>query len=150
MPNLPKTKVIQGAFGTGTVTQQVKVYGVPETVAKLKGIGSRAALELGHMNYRAAQIMFTTAVETVPVKTGNLKSGIKIAKVGAYNWAVTAASQDGTDPAGLGKNAKEYANFVEFGTRKMAGRFFMRAGFHRAAEYVAAETKAIAKRLELV
>lgn len=119
------------------------------TIEKLKLVGSQAGLQIGHLVYEAGITMKTMAEARVPVITTNLKTGIKgPIKAGLYDWIVTAASKDGTDPTGVGKNQKEYAPYVEFGTSKMAGRFFMAAAALDAEALIRAELPIIAQRIQ--
>jgi HK97 gp10 family phage protein len=75
-----------------------------------------------------------------PVRTGALREGIKAESAGAHTWNVTAASTDGGAD-------REYAEYNEYGTRKMAAQPFMKPGYEEArasdvpeaiAQYVAA------------
>jgi hypothetical protein len=91
--------------------------------------------------------MFALAQEKVPVITGNLKSGIAIEKGGSYAWAVSASSQAGSDPGGMGKNKKEYAGYVEFGSSHNVPRFFMTESYRETSVIVASDLKLIAAKL---
>lgn len=123
--------------------------GVPETIAKLNLVGKMAGLRLGHLTWDAAKLMYKTAQAEVPVVTGNLKSGIKLAKNPAakYDWIVSASSAAGNIPE---KNDpdREYANFVEFGTDKMVGRFFMGQAATVAEIYIRTRLPILARELE--
>jgi HK97 gp10 family phage protein len=132
----------------GRVVSNVRILGVKEALVKLKLVSSTARLELGLLNAGAAKHMENLAKEYVPVITGNLRSSIHSAKLGPYNWEVIAASTEGTDPSGEGKNQKEYAGFVEFGTSKMAPRFFMNRAYQDTRAIAVADLKLIAARIE--
>lgn len=131
--------------GAGNITGGVRVYGVTEALAKLKGVDSVVRLNLGAMLSQAATFVEARAKSYVPVLTGNLQSGIQKQRVASYTWDVTASSQDGGNSD---KNWYEYAPFVEGGTSKMAGSFFMARAFDEVKPLVAVELKAMAARLQ--
>jgi HK97 gp10 family phage protein len=148
MPSPVRTTATSFATSSGAAGH-LKVYGVTETIRKLQLVGSMAGLQLGHLVFVAAQVMKERAEDYVPVVTGNLKTGIKgPVKVGKYDWIVTASSEAGTDPKGKNKNQKEYAHFVEFGTSKMSGRFFMAAAALDAEAMIRLELPVMARSLE--
>lgn len=141
--------VSSGSFLGPKTFGNIKVYGVQDMIAKLKLVGSRAGLEVGNLTYRAAGEMYRAAVTYVPTITTNLQTGIKgPVKVGKYDWIVTVASMDGTDPKGKNKNQKEYAHFVEFGTSKMTGRYFMAAAAADAEAFIRINMPFIAQRIQ--
>lgn len=125
----------------------VRVLGLPEAVAKLRGVDSVVRLELGLTMARAAKFMQATAQSLAPYETGNLKSGIKTNKMGPYEHDVTASSLDGTNDE---KNGKEYAGFVENGTSVMEGSYFMTRAFDHTVPIVQAEIYALARKIELL
>lgn len=132
----------------GGVAANVTIVGIPALLAKLGLVSKVARLELGLLTRGAAFHMYEAALRNVPVITGNLKSGIAIEKQPApYAWGVTASSVAGNDPQGLGKNAKEYAGFVEFGTSKMAPRHFMTSAYQETTPIVYSDLKLIAAKL---
>lgn len=132
----------------GGVFSNVRVFGVQEALIKLGLVNKIARIELGVLSRKTAALMYERAQANVPVVTGNLKSGISIAKGGPYAWMVAAESTAGSDPAGVGKNQKEYAGYVEFGTSKMAPRFFMTTAFRETLPAANAGLVEIARRLE--
>lgn len=133
----------------GGVTSSVKLVGVPQLLAKLRAVNTICAAELGLLTMGVADKVYKEALENVPTVTGNLKTGIKLEKGGvAYNWTVSASSVAGTDPAGVGKNKKEYAGFVEFGTSKMAPRSYMTKAWGVAAPLGREGLQVIASKLE--
>ena len=131
----------------GGVISGVTIVGIPQLLAKLGLVSKVARLELGLLTRGAAFHMYELALQNVPEITGNLKSGIAIEKGGPYAWAVSASSQAGSDPAGIGKNNKEYAGFVEFGTSKMAPRHFMTNAYRATTPIVASDLQIIAAKL---
>jgi len=64
----------------------------------------------------AAKLVWDTAVTLVPVRTGRLKSSIRIEETGRLMERVVRAGGD----------EAPYAGFVEHGTYKMAAQPFMR------------------------
>jgi HK97 gp10 family phage protein len=128
-----------------SVGASVQILGIPEAVAKLQAVDVMAARDLGLMLYRSAQMVYSKAKGNVPVESGNLRSGINLNRNGAYLWEVTASSLDGDDPD---KNTKEYAAFVEFGTSKMAPRYFMTQAYQDTRPLVNAQLVALAARIE--
>lgn len=131
--------------GAGGVGSGVKIIGIPEAVAKLRGVDGYVRLQLGGLAFNAAANMVNRAKENVGKETGNLESGIGMHKVGSYSYEVTAASMDGDVEE---KNWYEYAPFVEYGTSNMEGQFFMTRAFADIQPLVNAELKALALKLE--
>jgi HK97 gp10 family phage protein len=129
----------------GAVAGNVRVLGVQQAIAKLESVKRFAQLELGFTVTATAAIMETRAKEYVPVITGNLKSSIKTERVGPYDSVVTASSLEGNVEE---KNDKEYAGFVEFGTSKMAGRFFMTKAWRESYPYAVGQLQALAARIQ--
>lgn len=128
------------------ISANVRVVGIPQLLAKLRLVGSVARLELGLMNAGAAQMMFRLAQAYCPVRTGNLRSGIKVGKLGSYSWQVSAASTDG----GVGgKNNKEYAAFVENGwSGHPQGAFFMRRAWDETSVVARSDLQIIARKIQ--
>lgn len=124
-----------------------KVIGAPELIAKFRAINQIAARDLGLIMFRSAQFMVKTAIANCPVITGNLASSIKAGKLGVYSWEVTASSLEGNIPE---KNTKEYANFVEEGTSKMAGRWFMKRAFAATEPFTNSQVAILAAKLGAV
>jgi HK97 gp10 family phage protein len=85
------------------------------------------------------------AKEYVPTISGNLQSGIKSSKVAPYTYDVSASSLEGGVPE---KNTKEYAGYVEFGTSKMAPRYFMTRAWRDTYPLAAAELRILAAKIE--
>jgi len=131
----------------GGVSSGVTIVGIPQLLAKLGLVQKVARLELGLLARGAAFHMFQLAQQKVPVITGNLKSGIAIEKGGPYAWSVSASSQAGSDPAGTGKNQKEYAGLVEFGSSHNVPRFFMTESYRETQPIVASDLQLIAAKL---
>jgi HK97 gp10 family phage protein len=129
----------------GGVGANVRILGVSRALAKLGLVSKVARLEMGLLAAGAANHMFQRAQFYCPTITGNLRSGINLTKLGAYTYQITASSREGTNPA---KNDKEYAGFVEYGTSKMGGRFFMRRAYEETRPLVASDLILIARKLE--
>jgi len=131
--------------GTGGVRSRVRVQGLPQALAKLKGVDSVVRLDLGLLTKGAAEFIEKTAKEFVNKETGNLASGIHAERVASYSWQVIASSMDGTVAE---KNWYEYAPFVEYGTSNMEGQFFMTRAHEEVRPLIAAEMVAIKTKLE--
>lgn len=129
----------------GGVRGTMQVLGVPEALIKLGLVNKIARIELGFLAAASARNMTQRAILYCPKITGNLASSIKTIQVAPYTHEVTAASRDGTNPD---KNGKEYAGFVEFGTSKMSGRFFMRRAYAETQPEAVAGLALIGRRLE--
>jgi len=128
-----------------SVTANTRVLGVPAAVAKLRGTDAYVRLQLGLLVRNAALGVQAAAKAEVPVETGNLQSGIGVQQIGSYNWQVTASSLDGDNAE---KNTKEYAGFVEYGRKGMAGRFFMTQAYQQVRPAVAARLQLLARQIE--
>ena len=129
----------------GFVSANVRVVGVRQALARLGLVSKVARLELGLLAAGAASMVHQRAQFYCPVITGNLKSSIKLMKLASYTYQVTAASTEGNNP---NKNDKEYAGFVEFGTSRMAPRFFMRRAYQDMVPVAASDLRLIAAKLE--
>lgn len=139
--------------GVGGVGASVKVMGVPQALAKMTAVSSVVRLNFGQIVSGASILIERRAKEIVSSeasRTGNLGSGIHRERVGPYSWTVVASSMDGSDPGGEGKNAYEYAPYVESGTSKMPGIHFMQRAYAEAMPLIAVELKALAKKLEML
>lgn len=128
-----------------SVTSAVKVLGVPEVLAKLRGAQSVSRLELGKLNMNLALHMRSKAVDNIHSITGNLAQGTKVVKIGFYSWEVTSSSLEGGVSE---KNQKEYAGFVENGTSRMAPRYYMRRAWQGVQPEAAAGLYRIGKLIE--
>jgi len=71
---------------------------------------------------------YVTAKSTVPVRTGLLRSSIHMEKISPFEHKVVAGSEV------KAKGKPYYAPFVEFGTRKMSPRPYMRPAAEKAVE----------------
>jgi HK97 gp10 family phage protein len=143
MARLSRAAVVTPARAGGFVG--VQVLGLPAAIAKLRLIGGATSRRLGYILYATAQRVESVAKEKVPVESGNLESGISTTKLGIYDWVVVAASTAGNIE---GKNTKEYAAFVEYGTSKMAAEPFMRPAAAKGREYLVSNVRLLATALE--
>jgi hypothetical protein len=83
---------------------------------------------------RIPKILYALALKTsyyakeyyVPIRTGRLKESIRVERISEEEFDSVAG---GITIRGLFVN---YAVFVEFGTSRMVGRFYMTAGYNRA------------------
>lgn len=78
----------------------------------------------------AGQEAYSAAIEKVPVRTGRLRSSIRLEKVSDLAYVVVAGHPVKE------KGRPYYAPFVEFGTRRMAPRPFMRPAADRAVQTI--------------
>lgn len=69
---------------------------------------------------------YNTAREVVPARTGRLRSSIHVEKLGDFEFRVVAGHPFKE------KGKPYYAPFIEFGTRKMAPRPFMKPAVEKA------------------
>lgn len=136
--------------GAGAVRGGVRIYGLPELIAKMNAVDSITRVRVGAMLSAAAVHTQTLAKQYVPKRTTNLETGIIATKLASYTWNVSASSMDGSDPGGEYKNDYEYAPFVEYGTSNMEGSFFMTRAFQETKPLVAVELQALAKAIERI
>jgi len=147
LPHRTGAGVLGKTGGSGAITAKVRILGVTQALAKLRGVDSVARLNLGLMMKGAAEFIEKRAKENLAPHhvTGNLESGIKTQKVASYSYNVTASSRDGDVQD---KNWYEYAPFVEEGTSHMPGVHFMARAYEDVKPLVAVELKAMASKLE--
>jgi HK97 gp10 family phage protein len=122
----------------------VRVLGVPEAIAKLRGVDSVVRLRLGAMMAGAAIHLQAAAKGNIHNVSGNLGEGVQVQKLASYTWDVSASSLQGSVPY---KNSKEYAPFVEFGTSKMEPRFFFSRAVDQTIPLVEAELQLLAAQI---
>jgi len=107
-----------------SITMKVTVKG-KEYIEKVKLASSKIPAALQNDLFTAMAAGYEVAYSVCPVRTGYLRSTIQFLVQGLR---------------GILQATAEYAGFVEFGTRKMAARPFIRIG----------GAEAVAKFLELV
>ena len=139
-----KISSTRGVMGGAGVT----VLGVPELIARLNRINIVARIHTGYLITQAAAFLAIDAIERAPIRTGNLKTAIKPGKAGSYDWYVLADTTTGSDPGGEGKNAYEYAGYVEWGTTRMSPRPFMAPAVADTIPVLHAALEALARDLE--
>lgn len=144
LPKSINTATLGRGGGSGAIRSQVRILGIPQAIAKLRGVDSVVRLDLGLIMKGAAEFVEKRAKGYVPKITHNLESGIKTRKVASYSYDVTASSRDGDKTS---KNWYEYAPFVEKGTSHMAGRFFMARAYEDVKPVVNAELAVLANKL---
>lgn len=132
--------------GTGGVTSGIRVIGVPQAIAALRGAEAYLRLEMGLAVFQGAEQMERLAKAYVGKETGNLESGIQMQKVGFYTYEVVASSRLGDNGD---KNWYEYAPFHEFGWTDAGGghhpgRFFMTRAYSETRPGVQARVAAMA------
>lgn len=81
----------------------------------------------------AAREVYIDAKTKVPVRTGRLRDSITLIAESPFQYIVKAGSDT--------KTGAYYAPYVEFGTRKMAPRPFMRPAAEKARDYVERELR---------
>jgi HK97 gp10 family phage protein len=126
----------------------VKVFGVAELLAKLEGINRIARIHVGFMMGAAAEFIKVAAIAAAPERTGNLKTSILASKVGPYTWKVVADTTTGSDPGGEGKNAYEYAGYVEYGTSRTPAQPFMAPAVKAGEAEIAVSLRALAAEIQ--
>lgn len=97
------------------MTQQIQIKGLAELQAALDTLPAKIQANIMRGALRAgAKVMATAAKDAVPVRTGNLKSTIR---VGTRNQGHTAMARIIAGRVGVkGKASGFYAHMVEFGT----------------------------------
>ncbi|MEM4498135.1 MAG: HK97 gp10 family phage protein [Nitrososphaerota archaeon] len=105
---------------------EVKIQGLNELTAIIEKYILIVRKKIADALTQAAVEAYVTAKETVPVRTGLLKSSIKLEKISPFEHKITA----GWPTKEKGK--PYYAPFVEFGTRRMAPRPYMRPAAEKA------------------
>lgn len=144
-----RTVAVSGATRAGGISSAagarstVKIYGVPEALAKLVQVRQVVYRDIGLIIYRGAQNTVKIAKTKITPHSGNLQKGIKAEKRGAYTWAITASSVDG------GSN-REYAGYVEFGTSKMTPRPYLRPALAESRKGVVRDLNLLARKLEVL
>lgn len=78
---------------------------------------------------------YATAKELVPIRTGNLYRSIHIEKVSPFEHKVVAGHPIKE------KGKPYYAPFVEYGTRKMSPRPYMRPAMEKAIQVIKSKFK---------
>lgn len=144
----PTIGLARRGMASGSVKANVKVLGLDVLIAKLAQINIIARAELGLLTAGAAKHMEQAAKNNIHSVTGNLVSGVYSVRVAPYTWTVIASSMAGDDPAGVGKNSYEYAAWVEFGTSKMPGRFYMARAYNETRPLVISGLKQTAMRIQ--
>jgi len=86
----------------------------------------------------AAQAGLDEALRKVPVRTGLLKSSITLRKINDKTFEVSAGGGKY-----LEKGKPYYAPFVEFGTRKMSPRPYMKPAWEKADKIVGSRLRSI-------
>ena len=102
-----------------------KVTGVKEALNKIGRIKAKVSEIAGQGIEAAALTCFTRARQLVPVRTGRLRDSITVQRISTSKIAVEATAS--------------YSGFVEYGTRYMKPRPYMRPAAAEALEKLAAE-----------
>jgi hypothetical protein len=141
--------------GTGGISTNVKVIGVPNAIRKLKLVGSVAGRDTGYIIYTTALGIQELAQDIVHSPShpgpagpgeGHLQKGIRAIKVGKYDWIVTASSVEGGAD-------DEYAGYEEFGATTKGGapyggHPYMRPAAAAALPNARLKLAALARKLE--
>jgi len=107
---------------------EIEVEGIDKLFRMLDNAQRSLIDELDALIDSAAKLIWDSAVTFVPVRTGNLKSTIRIEETGQSMERVVRAGGD----------QAPYAPCVEYGTYKMAAQPYMRpAAEARRAEVIA-------------
>lgn len=112
----------------------LKMFGGPELERALKELGGQIAGRLGENAVRAgARVIATEARARAPVNTGKLKRSIR---------AFQDTERRGGERTAYAGSRLFYARFIEFGTRFIAARSFLRDALDTAGQ------KAVDKMVE--
>lgn len=111
---------------------KISIDGLSKTLALVRRAGETETAAGRRMVKRAASLVQEKAMRTVPVYTGTLKRSIIIdIAPNGLSGTVTATA--------------DYAAYVEYGTRKMSARPFMRTAAEQAISVLADECRDAAK-----
>lgn len=91
-----------------------RIKGTPELVAKFKALGGNVNAELVKSVTKWTEQVMTDAIGLCPVDTGELQDSI-----------TSFIRRDGDGVEGTVYADKDYAGYVEFGTRYMAAQPFL-------------------------
>jgi len=103
---------------------------------QLKELDRNVRLSLPEAAEEAAKLMVSTAKEKAPVRTGKLRNGIQ----------QKAGDRTANSATEVVFNDVFYSNFIEYGTRKMRKRPFMRPAFDEAQRQMAEIAGRVVKR----
>lgn len=107
----------------------LKFSGGPELERALKDLGSEVAGRLGTNAVRAgARVIAASARTKAPVATGNLKKSIRVFD------DVEVKRAGGSERTAYAGTRIFYARFVEFGTRFVPARSFLRSALDESAQ----------------
>lgn len=110
---------------------RVKVTGLDAIERKLARLSQLAQKRVMEDALRAGgEVIAEEARRLVPVRTGHLRDTIEVVTDSTKGGGVKAARV----LVGPDQNAGFYGDFVEFGTRRMAARPFMRPAFDTMAD----------------
>ena len=117
-----------------------------EALTKLHKLPGRLQERIIKLAVRAAaKPLVEEARRIVPKQTGNLSRSIGVTKLRTEGWDVAYA----VSPRRGGMYDGWYGHFVEFGTRKMAPRPYLRPAFERAgADTIKAFKRYLIKRVD--
>ena len=95
---------------------EIEVEGIDKLLRMLENAQRSLVEELDALMDAGAKLIWDTAVTLVPVRTGNLKSSIRIEETGQRMERLVRAGGD----------QASYAPCVEYGTYKMAAQPYLR------------------------
>jgi len=145
MPTI--TPIQSGKFSSRYYADGVEVAGLKELQVKLRTMPTRIANQLQRTAVRkAAHVVANKAKELVPVKTGALRKSIKVKALKRSRrnrGRVGARVVTGKD---LFKGDTYYGGMVEFGTKRMRARPFLRSAAQYTQDEVSGVFRAALKR----
>ncbi len=113
---------------------EVKIEGVKETVEKLRTYSQKKQKQISHLVLKSGLRVEAEAKRRAPVRTGALRNSIRSEMEDEFTAVIGAYMP--------------YAIYVEFGTRKMEARPYLRPAVEVVEPEFKKELKAILKEVE--
>jgi len=111
----------------------VEVDGVEELTRFMGRMPRELRAALGEALRKAGERAYSVSRARVPVRTGRLRASIGLTKAGELKYRVRASAP--------------YSRFVEFGTRRMKARPYMRPAREEALKFLGREVERRLRRL---
>lgn len=113
---------------------KIQVSGINQTKTMIKKLENKTDEETKKLVKETASKIQNEAMRTVPVDTGNLKRSIMLNISNDGQTATVTATAD-------------YSAYVEYGTRKMTARPFMRNSAEMVAQQLGIECEKVEKEI---
>lgn len=119
------------------LVMEIESKDINSLIAKSNAWSLKKRLAVVALVERYTQLIYAEAVRLVPVDTGNLRDSIYTALTGMIDNPSGEVITDST----------HYAIFVEFGTKFMTARAYMRSAFKRYIDSFVIELEAVFETL---